>query len=342
MKNGVISKPFTVKSAGGAASQCLALMNAIYVSKRIKRPFELKHFPYSTGGYFPVAIEHLLSKGELVLSEGMTKGFKTPNVAGVGKIIENHPLLRKGFSWEKLFRLIRKMKLERPIKRLRKEWSLDYSLKLLNKVPRDVISISGGYIPIVDAEVRQEMDKRFKAAGIPSPFDPRAIAAPIPEVVIHYRIGEKRTTYSHAGLGGDGIIDPIVFARILETENLLGSEGVYVVSDEPLVAQKLLLEVGIVAKTNPVRGDLWVDMCLMSRADVLICPWSTVSQLVATFMVQDNKKVYYPTHPSSQVKLGWSIEGVTLYTPVYLPKEHSIYKGDFEFEEDPHKIYDSK
>jgi hypothetical protein len=234
------------------------------------------------------------------------------------------------------------MKLERPIKRLRKEWSLNYSIKVLKKVPRSVNSISGGYVPIVDAEVRQEMDKRFKAAGIPSPFDPRAIAAPIPEVVIHYRIGEKRTTYSHAGLGGDGIIDPVVFARILVTENLLGSEGIYVVSDEPFVAQKLLSEVGIVAKINPVRGDLWVDMCLMSRADILICPWSTVSQLVATFMVQDNKKVYYPTHPSSQVKLGWSIEGVKLYTPIYLPQEHSIYKSDFEFEEDPHKIYDTK
>jgi hypothetical protein len=342
MKNVLNSKPFTVKSAGGAASQCLALMNAIYVSKRIERPFVLKHFPYSTGGYFPLAIEHLLSKEELDQSVGMTKGFKTPNVVGVGKIIENHPLLRKGFSWEKLFRLIRKMKLERPIKRLRKEWSLNYSIKVLKKVPRSVNSISGGYVPIVDAEVRQEMDKRFKAAGIPSPFDPRAIAAPIPEVVIHYRIGEKRTTYSHAGLGGDGIIDPVVFARILETENLLGSEGIYVVSDEPFVAQKLLSEVGIVTKINPVRGDLWVDMCLMSRADILICPWSTVSQLVATFMVQDNKKVYYPTHPSSQVKLGWSIEGVKLYTPVYLPQEHSIYKSNFEFEEDPHKIYDTK
>jgi hypothetical protein len=342
MKRVFNSKPFTVKSAGGAASQCLALMNAIYISRRIKRPFVLKHFPYSTGGYFPLAIELLLSEEELDQSAGMTKGFKTPNVVGVGKIIENHPLLRKGLSWEKLFRFIRKIKLERPIKLLRNEWSLNYSIKVLKKVPRRVSSISGGYVPIVDAEVRQEMDKRFKTAGIPSPFDPRAIAAPVPKVVIHYRIGEKRTTYSHAGLGGDGIIDPVVFARILEAENLLESDGIYVVSDEPSVAQKLLLEVGIVAKINPIRGDLWVDMCLMSRADILICPWSTVSQLAATYMVQDNKNVYYPTHPSSQVKLGWSIEGVKLYTPVYLPQEHAIYKGNFEFEEDPHKIYDTK
>ena len=79
---------------------------------------------------------------------------------------------------------------------------------------------------------------------------------PKPKVVIHYRIGEKRTTHSHAGLKGDGIVDPISFHEILVKKNLLDSKEIYVVSDEPSEAQVLLQSVGIKTKTNPVKGNL--------------------------------------------------------------------------------------
>ena len=50
-------QPFIVRTACGAGSQLVALMAAIQVSSKIQRPFQILHFPYSTGAYYPFAIE---------------------------------------------------------------------------------------------------------------------------------------------------------------------------------------------------------------------------------------------------------------------------------------------
>jgi len=332
-------KPFVVKTAGGAASQCLGLISAIYISERIGRPFVVKHFPYSTGGYYPLAISSLLEQDEVAATPGHTRGLEISNNLEVGKIIEEHPLLKKGLTYEKLLQLVRLMRLEIFIKRFRGEYSLNYSRKRLDRVPRRVRSISGGYFPFIDPNVNGKMNLRFKLAKILSPYDPTNTPGPKPDVVIHYRIGDKRTTFSHPGIHGDGIVDPVSFREILVKNQALDSSEIYVISDEPSVAQELLASVGITAKLNPDRGDLWLDLCLMSRADLIICPWSMVSQFATTFLVDGKRKVYYPSEPSTGHSPKWSIPNLLTYRASYLESKHPIYDGSIRPSEDSHKIY---
>jgi len=332
-------RPFIVKTAGGAASQCLGLMSAIYISERINRPFVIKHFPYSTGGYYPLAIGALLENFENDSTPGRTRGLEITNALEVGKIIEEHPLLKKGFTYEKFLSLVRFLHLETLAKRLRGEWAINYSRKRLDYVPPRIKEISGGYFPFVDSIVNANMEMRFNRGQIPSPYSPINTLGPKPDVVIHYRIGDKRTTYSHPGIHGDGIVDPISFKEILIHNQLLGSSEIYVISDEPSVAQDLLASVGIAVKLNPTQGDLWMDLCLMSRAKLVICPWSMVSQFATTFLVDGHRKVYYPAAASTGHLPKWSIPNLNSYSATFLGPTHPIYDGKYRPAEDAHKIY---
>jgi hypothetical protein len=322
-------KPFIVKTAGGAASQCLGLMAAIRISQLIDRPFVIRHFPYSTGGYYPLALGPLLSPGEILESVAPTRGLIPSENLTVGRVIENHPMLRKGFTYEKLLKILRNLKLETLGKRMRGEWYLNYSIARLNRVPRSIKSVSGGYFPFIDDCVNKEMHSRFIRADLDSPFTAHEEKKGQINVVIHYRIGDKRTTYSHPGIMGDGITDPNSFKKILEAEGLLKGFKVHVVSDEPDVAQALLRQVGIKAAKNSEEGNLWKDLFLMSSADIVICPWSTVSQFALTFLVSSGRKVYYPTATSKGWGGKWQLAGVTSYEASYLPETHSIYHSKY-------------
>lgn len=332
-------KPFIVKIAGGAASQCLGLMAAIHVSRLINRPFQIRHFPYSTGGYFPLAIGPLLAPGEILDVAVPTRGLIPAENLTVGSIVENHPLLKNGFTYEKFLTLLRKLNLETFGKRLRRECYLNYSLSRLNHVSRSIKSLSGGYFPFIDKYVNEEMHSRFIHAGLESPFAMHEKATELVRVVIHYRIGDKRTTYSHSGIMGDGIADPNSFRRILEEEGVIGSSEIFVISDEPDVAQTLLREVGIEADKNPIVGDLWKDLHLMSTANIVICPWSTVSQFALTFLVASGRKVYYPTSTSTGWGGKWELPGVTSYEAAYLPENHHLYNSGYSSSRDSHLIY---
>jgi hypothetical protein len=333
------NKAFVVKTAGGAASQCLGLMAAILISKQIGRPFMIRHFPYSTGGYYPLAIGPLLHEGEILDSEVSTRGLTPQENLVVGRIIEDHPLLKKGFTYEKFLNVLRKLKLETVGKRIRGEFYLNYSIARLYRVSKSINSVSGGYFPFVDKYVNDEMDSRFIRAGLKSPFSSFPEAQMQNRVVIHYRIGDKRTTYSHPGIMGDGIVNPLSFKNILEGEGSTEKREIFVISDEPDVAQGLLEEVGIKAHKNPETGNLWNDLFLMSTAGIVICPWSTVSQFALTFLVSSGKKVYYPSSTSNGWGGKWNISGVTLYDATYLPREHHIYHSDYPNSSNSHTIY---
>lgn len=333
------AKPFLIKTAGGASSQTLGLMNGIYVSQRIGRPFTLRHYPFSTGSYYPIAINRLLRASEMDLLEGQTKGLKVVEVLEVGKVINQHPLLAKRFSYEKLLVTIRRFNLEKSLLKLRGEWPIYVSESRLRRTPKNIKCISGGYFPTTDRAVHDEMNRRFESAQILSPFKPRDFRDLNPGVVIHYRIGDKRGSFAFPELGIDGIVDPESFKEILELEDRPSNKNVYVVSDEPMVAKKLLDSVGIVAKVNPVRGDLWSDLYLMTRADLLICPWSMVSQLAASIVASHGRKVYYPKFTSFGSTLQDEIPGVSTYIPKFLPRDHAIYKDSFDLEAGSHLIY---
>ncbi len=159
-----------VKLAGGAAAQCIALMNSVYLEKKLNRKFELHYFPHSTGTYWPFAIDFLLKPGELASAGELITGFTPTSNLEVGKIIRTHPLSKKGINHEKILSRLRKLKLERFLQKFRGESALLASLKNLEKVSSRTKAVSGGFVPLFNEQVNLEMGRRFEAAGKKSPF----------------------------------------------------------------------------------------------------------------------------------------------------------------------------
>jgi len=331
---------FTVKIAGGATAQCIGLINAIYLRNKNHKNFKIRYFPYSTGTYWPFAIKFLLKSDELLDESVDTRGLNDVENLQVGKIIRNHPLTSKKFSYEKILSFIRKLGLERFLQRIRGEHAIVASLKNLNKVNKRAKAVSGGFVPIFDSKVNSEMDERFRSSGLDSPFSRGLDSGGRPDVVIHYRIGDKRTKFTiHQDFGGDGIVDPQSFKDIIDEKGFNQKSVIRVVSDEPLVAQKLLSSVGINAELNSKLGDLWSDLKLMSEAKLFIGSWSQVSQLAMICVANNGGESFHPSTTQIGTKISWNLPNSNFYECRFLPKEHWIYGNDFQLDEGSHKSY---
>ena len=315
-------------------------MNAIYLRNKIKRKFELFYFPHSTGTFWPFAIDFLLNDDELASSTVKIKGLEEVENLEVGKIIKSHPLSARRFSYERVLSVIRKLKLERYLQKLRGEDALLASQRNLDKVTSKAKAVSGGFVPMLNAQVNAEMDRRFLSAGKLSPFSITLEDSKRPDIVIHFRIGDKRAKFSTpSDFGGDGISDPEVFKSILDSMNLHPTPRIVVVSDEPTVAQALLKEVSIIAETNIVTGNLWDDLYVMSQARAFIGSWSQVSQLAAICVSGNNGRAFLPSTTQVGTKITWQIDGVTFYEPRFLEKDHWIYSDNFSLEANAHEVY---
>lgn len=317
---------FLVKTSGGAAAQCLGLMNAVYLSKKLDRPFKVSHYPYSTGTFFPLAIKSLLYVNELSDDSVETKGLNLAEDPTVGTVIAEHPLVNRFLSYEKFLSFLRRIHIYNLIKSINGETVIDFSNRRLRGTPRKIKSISGGFIPLVENEVMNEMKKRFLSSGLDSPFV--EIDEKSPEVVIHYRLGDKRRTFEKLNLGIDGVVDPQTFKKILLQENLHSSSSIYVISDEPILAQELLGSVGIEARIAQLSSNVWSDIALMASAKVSVSSWSQVSQIAAAFNVFNGGKAFYANISSTGFKPKWHIPGATPFTPKFLPASHPVYQKD--------------
>ena len=330
----------TVKLAGGATAQTLALMNAIYLRNKNSKDFQLKYFPYSTGTFWPFAIKFLLREGELLDDSVRTVGLKNTESLSVGKIIRSHPLAAKKFSYERILSVIRFLKLEEPLQRIRGERALLASINKLEKVTRKASAVSGGFVPILNSKVNLEMDERFKNAGKKSPFSKDQSFEHKVDVAIHYRIGDKRAKFSHpADFGGDGVTDPEIFKFILEKASISNKNNIYVLSDEPKIAQQLLEEVGIRAKLNPVQGDIWEDLYFISQAKTFLGSWSQVSQLASICVLGNGGQAFLPSTTQVGTKIQWYIPEINYFEPKFLDSSHPIYKPDFDLDKTAHSSY---
>lgn len=322
--------PFIVKTSGGIASQLMALISAVYVSQKIDRPFKVQHYPHSTGGYYPLAIQKFLKKEEIHNPVKKIKGLGNFTEIPAGSIIESHPLIRKRFSYLKLVQLLTKFRMDVVINLFRLEWQIDTSTRRLLGCPKIIRSISGGYPPYFDSQVASEIYSRFLLADVAWPIS--YSSGNSKKIVIHYRLADRRTAFSKPGIGGavNAIVDPRSFKKILEEFESSNDFSVTVVSDEPNVAKRLLEGVGIKAEIEGLSNDLWDDLRIMGSADVLICPWSTVSQFMAMLLSQDPlKKVYYPEFPGVPQKIKWKLDGVNYYRAEFLPESHPIYSDSY-------------
>jgi hypothetical protein len=334
--------PFIFKVTGGAAAQCLALYNALYISSILERPFKIRHYDFGTGGYYPLAIKGLLNESEIDYRPIVLRGFSLENTPEVGSVIRNHPANNRGINYETFLEVLRQTRVDTYLRRLRGEWVVNGSFERVNTVPRSVRMITGGFPPFVDSDTRNSLSERFLKGGLPDIFKlPVSSPQQTQKVVIQYRLGNKREAFQYSsGAGGEAnaVMDPATFSRILDNHSDQARE-IYLVSDEPKLAQQLLMEVGIETKLNPYGSDLWSDLKLMAEANLLICPWSTVSQLIIACTAGPNKKIYYPNTDGAGVPRPWQVENVIYYEPTYLSESHFVYKTRFIADPKNHEVY---
>lgn len=341
MKENMRKEHLLVKLAGGSAAQTLGLMNAIYLGKEHLRPFKIRHFPHSTGTHWPLAISFLLEETEIESESAPIKGLDPDGEYAVGKIIRNHPLETKKFSWEYCLKLIRKFRLEYLLRLIKRELAIEARPARLINAPTWITTISGGYVPLLDSYVMNEMHRRFSNSGRKSPFAKSHDLNPY--IAIHYRIGDKRTKFSvDSDFGGDGIFDPACFKSLLESQTLDENLEVVVLSDEPHVAQGLLQDEGIDAKLPDELNDIWSDLYVMSQARIFLGSWSQVSQLAAVCVASNGGQAYLPNTTLDQIRVHWKIPKVNFFQPKFLAETHPIYSPDFELSPDSHLGYRKK
>ena len=328
-----------VKIAGGATAQCLGLMNAIYSSDRLGIPFKITYYPYSTGTYWPFAISELIDEDEVLEINKPTKGLEANKNLKIGKIITTHPLMKKKFSYEGVLSLIRKLKLESILLFCRRELAIQNSPSKLIKINKYYKTISGGFAQINEEHVNKEMHRRFIKANKKSPF--RQANSKEPLLIIHYRLGDKRATGQNpSDFNSDLIIDPSSYAEVLNELNLLNFENVYVVSDEPNLAQKLLAEVNIIAKINSHAGNIWDDILFMSQASIFLGSNSQVSQLV-NICVENNGGRSYMLNLQKRNDNN-KFKNTTYLFSKFIDPSHEIYSLDFKLENNAHSAYEKK
>jgi hypothetical protein len=317
---------FRIKCAGGAAAQVLALMDGVYLSQKTGRDFIFDYYPFGTGTHWAFEIGALLKGEELGDVSRLSRGHidSTPELP-FGKIVESHPINNGMLNIEGLYSIIRRFKLDKFLLSLRGELSINASSKRLDKITLRTHTISGGFLPILDKDVFDSLHNRFLSAGFRSPFNLAGEPESEFEVVIHYRLGDKRAKYSHPGVvGDDGILDPKVVFDLLSGLNKLNSK-ILVLSDEPYVAQQLLAEAGVFASTANEKGTIWDDIYLMAISNLFIGTWSQVSQLASVCVLHGGGQAYLPSHGKGRNSLHWTIDGLEFYQPKFLDSSHPVY-----------------
>ena len=318
---------FTVKVAGGATAQCLGLMSAIYVRNKHNKEFKIKYFPFSTGTYWPFQIDFLVDDVEIYDLNCGTKGLGELSYVEYGKVITDHPLSRKGPNYEKTLVLLRKLKIESTLQMFRGQRIIGGNEKALDKVNKMTKTISGGFPPIIDRAVFKEMDARFRKSGRKSPFSKSDGLKSKDYIVLHLRMGDKRSSFTNpADFGGDGIVDPTVFVEVINQHTEFKDYKIFIVSDEPEVARELLRSVDINAELNPTKGDIWDDLYFISQSSLFIGSWSQVSQLAAACVLNNGGKSFYPSTTHNNRKVSWTLEGLNFYEPKFLSRDHPVYR----------------
>lgn len=328
-----------VKLSGGATAQCLGLMNAIYASNKLSKPFKISYYPHSTGTFWPFAIKFLLHENEILNSYSKTKGLGDEAKLEVGKIITEHPLFLNKFSHEKLLSFIRFFRLESKLLFLRRELSIKSSPSKLIKINRFYKTITGGFAQINEFQVNTEMNARFQRAGRISPFNVHKSQRKL--TVIHYRLGDKKATPTQMqktkDFNTDLIIHPISYKEVLDSIKDLDQENIFVVSDEPNLAQSLLVNVGIKAKINLSNGNIWDDVLFMAQANFFIGSKSQVSQLVNICVENNGGKSFMLNFSKHQKYTGF--KNTSYLTAKFLEPNHKIYSLDYDIERNTHSAY---
>jgi hypothetical protein len=315
--------PIIVKCAGGATAQLLALSNAIYLSTKLGRPFKIKYYPYSTGTFWPFAIKELLEENEFI-EEGKTRGLETESLKS-GEYIVDFPLRRKGLTYERFIQIFHRFHLIIFLNRLRGEVVIGGKRKNLEKVNARTMMVSGNFVPLIDNELFIKLSDRFTRGNLPNPFNAHNNKA---EIVIHYRLGDMRKMPTRdTKMGGHGIIDPVIFKKVLELENIdTSSTSIKLVSDEPELALQVLRDVGIIATIETEKPFIWQDLQIIASAKIFIGSMSQFSLFGATICAYNGGVSYLPLNAyGNNFQKNLDIDLFNYYNVKFLPLSHYLF-----------------
>ena len=314
-----------MKVTGGLTAQLLALLCAIYLSQKFKRPFQIRHFSDSTGTYWPFEIEKLLKSSELE-SIVATRGLETNKFVAPGSYIENFPLRQVGFNSYKFLGLFYRFKIDRLAKKFRHEYVVEGKIGKLKKVPKNINTVTGTFPPILEHEVISEMSKRIENCGYPNPFK-----RPTEKIslVIHYRLGDMRKMPArNSQFGGHGVVDPNVFKEVLEKIELHEEiSRIVVVSDEPEIAMQLLKDAGFCNLSAANSNNPWENLITIGSAKIFVGSMSQFSIFGAVLCHLNEGQVFLP---STTYGRGLTVEdlGISEFNYIdyrYLGTNHWIF-----------------
>jgi len=334
----ILAKPYFlhVKLAGGATAQLLGLMNAICASNKLGLPFKISHYPYSTGTYWPFAISHFLSDDEILNINVSTIGLKNNKDLEVGKLILNHPLMKKKISYERFLSLVRKFKLESTLNFFRRELTVKASPKKLSRINSYYKTLSGGFASINDENVNREMHRRYIRASIKSPYIKERTKKP--RIVIHYRLGDRRiTSKSHSDFTAVKILDSKSYKEVLDQVNDLDLFEIYVISEEPRLAQSLLAQAGINVNNRITTGSIWDDLYFASQSDIFIGSDSQVSQLANIYVENNGGKSFMLNFMRDAENR--QFKNTRYLNSEFIDTQNEIYQINFSLEKNTHSSY---
>lgn len=315
-----------IKCAGGKAAQILALVDAIYLSKKLGADFRIVYFPHSTGTFWEFGLEELIHENECVEIRS-SPGIESDNEITHGSHIPNFPTRRGGFSYLKAFQLLNRFGLIKCLRLLRREVAVGGSRKRLDRVTKRTRVVSGNFVPVVEDEVFADLEKRLNGRVRVNPFAYKAINETI---VIHYRLGDMRI----APLADDSsqrsrVVDPEVFREILRAVDFdFEADSVQIVSDEPRFASQLLTSVGVKVRKDSTEVGFWTDLNTMASAKVFVGSLSQMSFLGGALCLRNGGQVFLPRDAFGEVDIArdLEIEEFNYYEISYLNRSHWIFK----------------
>ena len=319
------SKPIVIKSTGGTTAQLLGLCNALYLSSKFNRPFKFIHNNFSTGTFRPFELMPLLGSEEYVLDSNRPEANNITLKTGDLISLNAHKKtlltrkIRKTIFWRFLFR---------SIKVFQREYLIKSNQKNLMGVKKNVKSLSGNFVPYLDNNTYELLKVRFQNSKLPNPFHGEKVKTDL--IVIHVRLGDMRKMASRIpGIGGHGIVNPVCYLNLLSRfESLANNSKIYVVSDEPQLAIKLLFSVGIEARSI-TSDSVWEDLSAISHAQLFIGCMSQFSFFGGLVCDYNGGAVFLPSQlPDGlfDTKDNFSHHSFNYYLAEYLPDDHWIFQ----------------
>jgi hypothetical protein len=196
-------------------------------------------------------------------------------------------------------------------------------IQIVSQNPQTGI-LYGEIWPGIIGQVAEELAEFFTNSTLENPFELTTSGEYY--LAIHYRLGDMRVDSFWAE--SHGVLDPItIFEEVKKIRNLSHHNfSVFVYSDEPKVAKRLLESVGLYGCTYIEPSDIWADIKGMSNSTHFIGSFSTVSAVVAEIRTFHKLPANNLPFNCRRHRVVQTLENSNYFEAKMLPLSDPIYK----------------